>query len=143
MKIFISYSHQQGDWVCDRLAPCLKAVGAEVLLDKERFNIGKAVVGQMDAVQDQADKQLLVLSPEYLASNYCQHEMKRALKKDPKFSNGLVLPVVRHDCSLPKAFTGWNPPLYANLQDDKKPEPWQALLQACEADNLGCMATEW
>ncbi len=43
-KIFISYSHRQGDWVRGRLAPCLKAGGAEVLIDRERFEAGKAPV---------------------------------------------------------------------------------------------------
>jgi hypothetical protein len=61
IETFVSYSHQQAHWVIDRLAPCLEAGGAEVLIDRDRFAVGKAVVGQMDALQDQADKQLLVL----------------------------------------------------------------------------------
>ncbi len=67
-KVFVSYCHAQGEWVWDRLVPVLKAGGAEVLIDRERFEAGKAIFGQMDAVQDQAERQLLVLSPEYLAS---------------------------------------------------------------------------
>lgn len=67
MRIFVSYRHSQGDWVWERLVPCLKAGGAEVLIDRERFRIGKALPGQMDALQDQADRHLLVLSLEYLA----------------------------------------------------------------------------
>ncbi|HNL14860.1 MAG TPA: toll/interleukin-1 receptor domain-containing protein [Accumulibacter sp.] len=74
--IFISYSHAQGDWVLDRLLPVLRAGGAGAIVDRDRFVAGKAVVGQMDAAQDQAAKTLLVLSPEYLASDYCQHEMR-------------------------------------------------------------------
>ncbi len=35
--------------------PCLKAGGAEVLIDRERFEAGKALLGQMDAAQDAAD----------------------------------------------------------------------------------------
>jgi hypothetical protein len=120
MRIFISYSHQQSDWVWERLVPCLEAGGAEVLIDRQQFQVGQAVVGQMDAVQDQADRYLLVLSPAYLASRYCQHEMQRALRRDPQFSQGIVLPVLRVACPLPKPFTGWNPPLYANLQDDRQ-----------------------
>ena len=143
MHVFISYSHQQSDWVCQRLAPCLEAGGADVLIDKDRFQIGKAVVGQMDALQDSAERHLLVLSPEYLSSDYCLHEMQRAIKLDPKFDKGLVLPVRRVDCALPKAFTGWNPPLYAKLIDDRQPEPWNALLRECGANGLGTDAPAW
>lgn len=55
-KTFVSYCHRQGDWVWEQLVPCLKAGGAEVLIDRERFELGMALVGQMDALQDQADK---------------------------------------------------------------------------------------
>jgi hypothetical protein len=41
-----------------------------VLIDRQRFAVGQPVVGQMDATQDQADKHLLILSPEYLNSRY-------------------------------------------------------------------------
>ena len=143
MRIFISYSHQQGDWVCKRLLPCLEAGGAEVLIDRERFKLGQAVVGQMDALQDSAERHLLVLSPEYLGSAYCQHEMERALKLDPEFAQGLLLPVLRTDCALPESFAGWNPPLYADLKDDTRPEPWDALLRECGAEGLGASAPDW
>ena len=34
-RVFVSYCHKQSDWVWDRLGPCLKADGAEVLLGRE------------------------------------------------------------------------------------------------------------
>ena len=92
-KVFVSYCHCQGNWVWERLAPCLKAGGAEVLIDRERFVLGKALIGQMDALQDQADKHLLVLSDDYLRSAYCRHEMDRAIALDPDFNLGVVIPL--------------------------------------------------
>ena len=100
-KVFVSYCHAQGEWVWDRLVPVLNAGGAEVLIDRERFVAGKAMFQQMDDVQDQAERQLLVLSAEYLASTPCKHEMKRAIALDPDFSRGTVIPVLRADCTLP------------------------------------------
>lgn len=78
--------------------PILRAAGcAEVLIDRERFHAGRGVRGQMDATQDKAEVHLLVLTPDYLASDYCRHEMDRALSSDPDFQRGKLLPVKRAD----------------------------------------------
>ncbi|MFM8331009.1 MAG: toll/interleukin-1 receptor domain-containing protein [Candidatus Methylumidiphilus sp.] len=148
MRIFISYSHKQGQWVWERLVPVLKAGGAEVLIDRKHFQIGKAVVGQMDALQAQAERHLLVFSPDYLASLYCRHEMQNALALDPTFTHHLIVPVIREACALPKSFLGKTPsagknPIYADLQDDSNAAVWDKLLQACEATSLGARATDW
>jgi hypothetical protein len=140
-KVFISYSHAQEQWVLDRLVPCLRAGGAEVRIDRERFTAGKAVVGQMDAEQDAADISVLVFSPPYLASPYCLHEMHRAITRDPQFHNGLVIPVKRDACDLPEGMRNAEP-LYVNLVNDKDAQQWDLLLQACDAD-LGVAAPEW
>ena len=94
-KIFVSYNHESGMWVFDRLIPALKAGGAEVLVDRERFMAGKGVINQMDYLQDQADKHLLVLTEKYLLSDYCRHEMERAIAVDPIFARGVVIPLLR------------------------------------------------
>ncbi len=143
MRIFISYSHQQIDWVKNRLVPCLSAGGAEIIIDYQHFTIGKAVVGQMDHWQDQADKHLLVLSPDYLKSDYCQHEMQRAIAKDPSFSHGLVLPVLREACNLPNVLSNFNQPIWADLTDDTAADRWQGLLRECGATGLGATAPDW
>ena len=55
----------------------------------------------MDVVQDQAEKHILILSPDYLGSEYCAHEMNRAIDTDPAFDSGAVIPVMLADCKLP------------------------------------------
>src|SRR5437867_907516 len=114
--VFISYSHRQGDWVWDRLVPCLRAGGAEVLIDRERFGAGAAAYKQMDDVQDRAELHVLVLAPDYLASKFCQREMHRAIRRDPKFERGVVIPIVRVSCDLPPAIQRPNP-IYVDLRD--------------------------
>jgi len=124
-KLFISYCHKQGDWVWNRLAPILRATGdVEVLLDTEHFKAGKRIVGQMDATQDTAEQTLLVLSPDYLKSPYCMHEMKRANQS---------VPILREACSLPKSFTQFDATLYVNLTQDQTDAPWDLLLSSCQA----------
>jgi len=140
-RVFVSCSHRQGPWVWDRLVPCLRAGGAEVVIDRERFVAGRAVVGQMDEHQDAAESCLLVLSPDYLGSDYCRHEMERAIARDPAFDDGSVVPVMRHDCDLPDELRGPNP-LYVDLRDDRQPAPWDLLLSASEA-YLGVDGPRW
>ena len=64
--IFVSYSHKQGDWVWDRLMSCLKAGGAEVLIDREQVEAARRLYKQVDDVQDRAALNVLVFSPDYL-----------------------------------------------------------------------------
>ena len=132
-KVFVSYCHAQADWVRNRLIPILRAGGTEPLFDGS-FEAGKAVVGQMDATQDQADRHLLVLSPEYLKSPMCLHEMKRAVALDPDFLRGLVIPVKRVSVSLPDEIRIPNP-LYVSLDEarERDSDLWQKVLTACEA----------
>lgn len=140
-KVFVSYSHLQGEWVWDRLYPCLVAGGAEVLIDRKRFEAGLAVFDQMDRVQDSADVHVLVLSPDYLASAACRHEMARAIAGDPGFQHGRVIPVVRVPCDLPEEI-GRHDPLCVNLADDRDAAQWDLLLSGCGAD-LGAKAPDW
>ncbi len=132
-KVFVSYSHVQGDWVWQRLVPCLRAAGVELLIDEERMKVGHSLIDSMDALQDAADTSLLTLSPEYLNSSYCQHELSRALAR------GTVLPVLRKDCEVRSELL---PVLRADLRDDRLTGPWDKLIDACEAE-LGVDAPSW
>lgn len=151
--VFVSYRHTQGEWVLDRLVPCLKAGGAEVRIDVERFKAGKGIVGQMDAEQDASQINVLVLSDEYFESDYCVHEFERALEKDPAFAGGIVVPVLRDDVDWRRHITFADPPLFVDLRDDRRGRlsqerhkavvgQWDLLLEACGAD-LGCDARDW
>lgn len=139
--VFVSYCHKQGEWVWNNLVPCLRAGGADVRIDMERFKAGKPVIGQMDATQDGADVTLLMLSPDYLASSYCMHEMNRAIKRNPQFKDGSIIPVKLVDCTIPDKIKKPNP-VYVDLCNDKDVSQWNLLLQACSAD-LGADATDW
>ncbi|MCY2987082.1 MAG: toll/interleukin-1 receptor domain-containing protein [Planctomycetota bacterium] len=141
-KVFVSYCHRQGDWVWNRLTPCLRYAGAELLIDRERFELGKGVMGQMDRLQDKADIHLLVLSDDYLKSKYCRHEMDRAIDADPTFTKGLVLPLKTDASDLPGRFGRVDSPLYLDMRDDSCVDAWERLFRACRVD-LGTSAPHW
>ena len=93
---------------------------------------------EMDATQDQADRHLLILSREYLASPMCVHEMQRAVALDPMFTRQLVVPVRRDDAAMPDVIKQPNA-LYVDLRDDTAADRWRAMLSACGA-TLGAAA---
>jgi hypothetical protein len=140
-RVFVSYSHKQGEWVFDSLVPCLTAGGAGVLIDRQRFEAGLSLFTQMDTLQDQADVHVLVFSPDYLASAACLHEMDRAVDQDPAFQLKRVIPLMRNKSVLPSTILTPNP-LYVNLTDDRITSEWDLLLNACGAD-LGIGAPQW
>ena len=128
MKVFVSYAHQQQDWVRGSLVPVLEASGAEVLVDYKHFRASRRVIGQMDDLQDQADRQLLVITAAYLASPHCCHEMERALALDPNFDGDRVVPIRRDDAPLPDAIRDPDP-LYVDLRKDDAADPWRLLIE--------------
>jgi hypothetical protein len=140
-KVFVSYCHRQGEWVVGSLVPCLRAGGVEVWIDVERFKAGQTVIGQMDAEQDRAEQSLLVFSPDYLASEYCRHEMARAIERDPAFEQGRTIPVLVQSCSLPDEIKKPQP-LWVDLTDRWSAPNWKLLLDATGAE-LGCPAARW
>jgi hypothetical protein len=139
MNVFVSYSHKQSGWVRDRLVPCLEAGGANVLVDYKLFKLGRTVLGQMDATQDKADRQVLVLTRDYHASDLCEHEMQRAIAKDPTLNNDVVIVVQRDEDPIPPAL---KPVLCANLCDDSACAPWNRILDSCGA-TLGIEVPHW
>ena len=147
MRIFVSYAHKQGDWVRDRLVPILRASGAEVLVDVDRFTAGKAVIGQMDDLQGKAQRHVLVITGDYVASDYCRHEMTQAIATDADFSNGKVIVIRRDDEALPNELDGkaglGSEPLYVDLRDDNANSSWELLLKSFDHLPLGVDAPRW
>jgi len=142
---FISYSHTQGKWVWERLTPVLRAAGCtELVIDRERFKAGYGVKGLMDAAQDAAELSILVLSAEYLASDYCRHEMERAVAADPDFSLGKTIPVVL-DKKGKTAFDGMgiHQPLWVDLTSESNDVQWTLLLESLHATSLAAKASHW
>ncbi|MGH1366954.1 MAG: toll/interleukin-1 receptor domain-containing protein [Calditrichia bacterium] len=141
-SIFISYSESQIEWVKSSLVPVLEAGGADVLVDYREFKSSRLMIGQMDELQDRADINLLVLTADYFESSYCRQEMERAVDRDPRFDDSILLPVKREDVALPDAMGGVFEPNYVDLQDDKIAGQWRLLMDACGA-SLGCDVPYW
>lgn len=145
-KVFISYRHQQAEWVRTTLYPVLSAGGATVVIDYKEFEAGLAVRRQMQVAQDKADVHLLVFTPDYFQSDYCMEEMKRAFALDPTFAKGDVLPIILEQCKLPPELQkqNHNQPLYLDFTGKRQQDAvaWTLLMERCRAD-LGTSVPNW
>ena len=150
-KVFISYGRQQADWVENRLAPVLCAGGAEMpmlhsgggeeVVDTERSVVGAQLAHRLLQFQDSAERQIIVLSEDYVANTSCLDQLKHAIALDPDFSNGLLVPVLRESCTLPDGISIPESAII-DLRNERRSTAWEQLLVACHSQ-LGTSAPAW
>jgi len=113
-KIFISYSHKNADWVKTWLVPKLESHGVPAHVDYRDFEIGDLAVINMERAIEKCAKTLLVLTPDYLQSDFAQFEFSMLQTGDPMNSAKKILPLMLVDCPLPKRFGIYT---YADFKD--------------------------
>jgi hypothetical protein len=89
---FISYTQSdlaRARWIND----LLEAAGYTTVAQFKNMPPGSNFVIEMDEAVKQARQTIAVLSPEYLASDYCQQELAAAIRSDPKGKKRLLIPV--------------------------------------------------
>ncbi|XP_046574984.1 toll-like receptor 13 [Haliotis rubra] len=77
---FVSYSNPDGDWVYDELLDFLEREVGLCLCEHSRdFQIGTYIVDNVMGALDSSRKTILVISNEYMKSDWCQFELQMAL----------------------------------------------------------------
>jgi tetratricopeptide (TPR) repeat protein len=134
--VFVSYSHQDADWVQGQLVPRLKAAGLMVCIDVESFRLGAPLLTEMERAVDASRKTVLVLTPTYLKSAWTEFETLLLQTPDPTNRMLRLLPILRLRCKPPARiailnrldFTGLGPhdtefaKLIAAIQEQAPPE---------------------
>lgn len=104
-KLFFSYSHKD-ESLRDELEihlAMLKRQGVIELWHDRRIGAGEDFSKVIDANLDKAEIILLLVSPYFLASDYCYNlEMSRALERNDK-AEARVIPVILHPCDWQSA----------------------------------------
>ena len=105
-KVFFSYSHKDED-LRDELETHLAGLKRQGIIETwhdRRIGAGKEFENMISSHLEQAEIILLLVSPYFIASDYCYDvEMKAALSKH-KTGDARVIPVILHPCdwhSLP------------------------------------------
>jgi len=126
--VFISYSHQNKNWVRGTLLSRLEKAGLKVFIDFRDFKVGAASVKEMERGITKSRKTLIVLTPEYLKSSWTEFEALMAQTLSPANRNLRVVPVLRKKCSLPISIGYMN---YVDFANSKNKEfAWKRLIDA-------------
>ena len=105
VRLFFSYSHKDED-LRNELETHLKLFQRRGLIDPwtdRRIPPGDEWKGRIDENLESADVVLLLVSADFVASDYCyDKEMKRALQRH-KSGKARVIPVIVRDCAWHRA----------------------------------------
>jgi len=99
--IFISYNHADQNWVRSELLPKLEATGLKVCIDYRDFEIGAPSLVNMEQAVEKSRHTLAVLTPNWIASEWCEFECLLANTTDPAGRKRKLLPLMLTRCELP------------------------------------------
>jgi hypothetical protein len=99
--VFISYSHRDEDWVQNWLLPKLEAAGLRVFIDFRDFEPGAPNLTEMERGVSQSRKTVLILTPDYLQSQWTEFEVLLVQTSDPAARRRRILPLLLKPCELP------------------------------------------
>ncbi|MDP3338783.1 toll/interleukin-1 receptor domain-containing protein [Frigidibacter sp.] len=100
MAIFISYSHQDSEFV-DTLAANLVRAKHHVWMDRWELNVGDSLTAKIEGILTESSAILVILSKSSVESNWCKRELTAGLVRELEENKTLVLPVVIDDCKIP------------------------------------------
>ncbi|BEN88034.1 hypothetical protein AI2618V1_2491 [Serratia marcescens] len=112
MPIFISYSHENKDFV-DKLAIQLVHRNVNVWLDRWELSIGDSIIDKVQDAVDGASALLVILSKASIASAWCKRELSSGVLRELEEKRVVVMPVLLEDCDIPLFARG---KLYADFR---------------------------
>jgi len=99
---FISYSHHDKEWVHSWLLPRLEAAGLRVCIDFRDFEPGLPSLVNMENAVECSHKTLIVLTPEWVASEWTTFESLLIQTDDPAGRRARMIPLRLKPCEPPK-----------------------------------------
>ena len=81
-RLFISYSSKDFGWVTDNLISVLEKHSIDYSIHSRDFEIGRPIVQNMADSVYGSRQVLIVLSENYLASNFCREELHMAVQRE-------------------------------------------------------------
>ena len=101
MDVFISYSSKNKDWVRGELLKGIEDAGLHAFIDYRDFTRGASSIREMERGVVEARKTLLVLTPDYVQSEYAEIESIMVQTLSPANRDLRMIPLLRRNCEKP------------------------------------------
>lgn len=99
--VFISYSSKDKEWVRDVLLPRIEQAGLKAFIDFRDFTRGAPSIKEMERGVGDCRKTLLILSPDYISSEWCEIENIMAATHGPANRDLRMIPLLKAECQKP------------------------------------------
>ena len=99
--VFISYSSKDKDWVRGDLLHTLEQHGLRACIDYRDFQPGAPSIKEIERAILTSRKTLLILTPDYLASQWTEFENLLLQTLEPSNQNLRLIPLLKAKCDLP------------------------------------------
>jgi TolB-like protein len=99
--VFISYSSHDQDWVQGELLKIIEEVGLRAFIDFRDFKSGAPSIKEMERGVTTCRKTLLVLTPDYIESEWCEIESIMLHRIDPANRSLRLIPLLKTQCDKP------------------------------------------
>lgn len=131
--VFVSYKHDDIEWVQEQLLPRLQRADLKVCLDDEEFLAGGAAIVSMQEAVVQSRRTLLVLTPRYMQSHWTRFEMLASRTLDPDAMQRRTIPLLVEKVeNLPLLLTMLT---YVDLtRPDRQEKAWDLLIRSLKPD---------
>ncbi|MEA3208194.1 MAG: hypothetical protein QOE70_1251 [Chthoniobacter sp.] len=96
--VFVSYAHRDLPWVEQMLLPQLRAAQLNVCQDVAQFRAGASCIANMEAAVAGCRRTLAVLTPQWVASDWCNLEGHLTLLDDPIGRRRRLVPIMLERC---------------------------------------------
>jgi hypothetical protein len=99
--IFVSYNHQDREWVHGWLMPKLEEAGLNIWIDVQEPQSDDSLTAKMERAITQSRIILIVLTPRYLSHQWVDFENILVQMLDPAVRQRRVIPLMLKPCELP------------------------------------------
>ena len=99
--VFLSYSSKDAVWVRGELLPRIEQAGLKAFIDFRDFTRGAPSIKEMERGVLQCRKTLVILTPDYLQSEWCEIESIMSATLSPANRDLRLLPLLKAACEKP------------------------------------------